>query len=385
MPGQFSKAWQLRCNHVFPSRTRCSSYRIGDLFHAGISIRKSSFVTLCNRACRSSPEPEPRKNSGLGMLRRKRTGYLGPPSIRTSLVRTGKKTIKDLHTSSSSSSTSNEFYVVDSEMSGFKNLKKLGHGDIKQDSNSQITTNLHFEPTEPSKGTGDNFPVLYNLGQNNLMFDRQPNPGPGKNKGKGAEDVTPIEHEQSFSSADYHLPPPEFHGVTVKNVDQGYQEKAPTRNFGSTARDYTLEFPELSAPAQTKQLAATRSAPRVKPETAQGGGSTASLFRHSDDVTLKKIDQVSQEKASFPPQKLASTARDYESKFPALGAQTGKTTATPPAPVKPETVVQGGGKMASSWSRTLTSASTPETYEYAESEFPTLPSTNKKNRGQKKS
>ncbi|KAJ3967176.1 hypothetical protein EV361DRAFT_513055 [Lentinula raphanica] len=192
------------------------------------------------------------------------------------------------------------------------------------------------------------------------MFDRQPNPGPGKNKGKGVEDVTPIEHEQSFSSADYHLPPPE--------------EKAPTRNFGSTARDYTLEFPELSAPAQTNQLAATPSAPRVKPETAQGGGSTASLFRHSDDVTSKKIDQVSQEKASISPQKFASTARDYESKFPALGAQTGKTTATPPAPVKPETVVQGGGKMASSWSRTLTSASTPKTYKYADSEFPTVSS-----------
>ncbi|KAJ3730558.1 hypothetical protein C8R42DRAFT_10918 [Lentinula raphanica] len=411
------------------------------------------------------------KEFGTGHVKKENDGVLRT-TIDSDKSGTNRKKTQGLHTSSSSSSTSNEFYVVDSEMkrhdpfkdsyqwllsvsfhlkgktiadkgnvvhkdivaklrpyltslpegiliyfpsndrippwdktrkigfdlyltphdlrssslslSGFKNLKKLGRGDIKQDSNSQITTNLHFEPTEPSKGTGDNFPVLYNLGKNNLMFDRQPNPGPGKNKGKGVEDVTPIEHEQSFSSADYHLPPPEFHGVTVKNVDQGYQEKAPTRNFGSTARDYTLEFPELSAPAQTNQLAATRSAPRVKPETAQGGGSTASLFRHSDDVT-PKIDQVSQEKASIPPQKFASTARDYESKFPALGAQTGKTTATPPAPVKPETVVQGGGKMASSWSRTLTSASTPETYEFVETEFPTLSSTNKKNRGQKKS
>ncbi|KAJ3751668.1 hypothetical protein EV360DRAFT_76022, partial [Lentinula raphanica] len=159
-----------------------------------------------------------------------------------------------------------------------KFLKKFGSGSVKQASKSQgVMTRLTFESSGPSEGTGDNFPMLRQHGHNNNEFIWTP--------------ISDGEPKQ---------------GTTPKNLKVEEEKVPPTQEFRSTAQNYTSEFPPLSAPAQTGESAATHSAP-VKPETAQGGGSMASLFQH--DVTLKNVDQ---KVPSAPPQK----SRKHKSKFP---------------------------------------------------------------------
>ncbi|KAJ3967174.1 hypothetical protein EV361DRAFT_513045 [Lentinula raphanica] len=263
-----------------------------------------------------------------------------------------------------------------------KFLKKFGSGSVKQASKSRgVMTRLTFESSGPSEGTGDNFPVLRQHGHNNEFI------------------WTPISVAVGGEPKQR---------TTPKNLKVEEEKVPPT--LRSTAQNYTSEFPPLSAPAQTGESTATHSAP-VKPETAQGGGSMASLFQH--DVTLKNVDQkvpsappqksrkhkskfpmlktnkfaatrsasveseavqgggsmtslfqhsdvtsknVDQKVPSTPPQEFASTARDYKSKFPALDPQMKTLTATHSAPIEPETVREGGN-MASSWSQALTSES----------------------------